>query len=327
MALLLAAFAVLALAISYYGAPTLWVEPLLRINRTMSALEEKTVQIPLHQVHYLDSQATEKLPMSATAQPQVPLVLLHGIFAEKDHWVEFARSLTATYWVLAPDLPGFGESTRDNTLTYDYAAQVKHLHAMLDAWGLERVHLAGSSMGGTVAALFAIEHPDRVASVAFIGAPHGLRSARPSDMDRQIDAGQRSLVAHDSAAFAAMMGLLFAKRPFIPYPILHVSQQDALARAASNERIWDAQLKDRFLLHHRLPELQVPAFGLWGEQDRIFDVSGKDTLHAALPGAQLETLPGIGHLPMMETPGEAAQRYANFLAGLTRAASKPSSAK
>ncbi|MBU0889332.1 MAG: alpha/beta fold hydrolase [Gammaproteobacteria bacterium] len=313
-----AALALVTVAL-YYGAPSLFKEPLLALNRHLSGLEEKTIHAAMHQIHYLDSG-----PRESPADPGgdgAPVVLLHGIFAEKDHWVDFARPLTATYRVLAPDLPGFGESTRNEKLPYDYAAHVNRLGAFLDALNIQRAHLAGNSMGGTIAALYAIEHPERVVSVAFIGAPHGIRSPQHSTMDRLIDAGQRPLVAHDAAAFDAMMALVFEKRPFLPYPILVATEQEALRNAASNTRLWDAQLKDRYLLDEQLSNLQQhPMLALWGSNDRVFDVSGAQRLERRLPKARVETLPGIGHLPMMEAPGDTAGRYADFLGALQPAA-------
>lgn len=302
-----AAFLTLAVTALYYGAPALFKQPLLSLNRTLSGMEEKTVEAAMHTIHYLDSG-------NSRSDKHTPIVLLHGIFAEKDHWVDFARPLTHQHRVIAPDFPGFGESTRRDDQAYDYAAHTERLAKLLDALGLERVHLAGNSMGGTIAALFAAQHPERVASVAFIGAPHGIRSPRPSTMDRLIDAGQRPLVAHDAAAFAAMMALVFEKRPFLPYPILQASEQDALRNAASNQRLWDAQLKDRYLLEQHLGKLApLPTLALWGQSDRVFDVSGLQPLQRLLPRAHAQTLPGIGHLPMMEAPADTAQRYGQFL--------------
>jgi len=305
----------LATAALYYGAPSLFKEPLLALNRSLSGLEEKTIDAALHQIHYLDSGLPKSPADTGGGGP--PVVLLHGIFAEKDHWVDFARPLTATYRVVAPDLPGFGESTRHENLPYDYAAHVIRLGAFLDTMGIQRAHLAGNSMGGTIAALYAIRHPERVASVAFIGAPHGIRSPQHSTMDQLIDAGQRPLVANDATAFDAMMALVFEKRPFLPYPILFATQQEALRNAASNTRLWDAQLKDRYLLDEQLSNLQQhPMLALWGTNDRVFDVSGAQRLQRLLPQAHVETLPGIGHLPMMEAPTHTAGRYATFLGAL-----------
>lgn len=309
---------VCSLAGLYYGAPSLFKEPLLQLNRSLSGMDEKTVEVARHTVHYLDTATSHRASASRAAPgshvQDVPIVLLHGIFAEKDHWVDFARPLSGQYRVIAPDIPGFGESTRRDDETYDYAAHTRRLGAFLDALGLQRVHLAGNSMGGTIAALFALAHPERVASVAFIGAPHGIRSPQPSTMDRLIDAGQRPLVAHDAAAFDAMMDLLFEKRPFLPYPILHASEREALRNAASNVRVWDAQLKDRYLLEQHLGQWQKhPALVLWGDSDRVFDRSALSTVQKLMPNARIDALPGIGHLPMMEAPSETAQRYARFL--------------
>lgn len=287
---------------TYHAFPLLYKEPLLSLNRSLSGLEEKTVEAAGHRIHYLEGGAGG-----------TPVVLLHGIFAEKDHWVDFARPLTGSHRVIAPDLPGFGESGRIEGLAYDYAAHTDRLAAWLDALGLPRVHLAGNSMGGTIAALFALRHPDRVASVAFIGAPHGIRSARPSAMDRLIDAGQAPLVAHDAASFDAMMDLVFEQRPFLPAPILESARADALVNAPSNLRLWHAQLKDRYLLQEQIGGLRPPTLALWGQQDRVFDASGAEVLRSRLPQARIEMLPGLGHLPMMEAPQAVASRYAQFL--------------
>ncbi|GAA4420325.1 alpha/beta hydrolase [Acidovorax lacteus] len=302
----------------WYGMPYAVAPYLLQFNRSLSGLEAQQVVAAAHTIHYLDSAPDTP---DSQAPDTLPVVLLHGIFAEKDHWVDFARTLPGQVRVLAPDIPGFGESTRLDRAPYDYAAHTERLAAWMDALGLERVHLAGNSMGGTVAALFALQHPQRVASVAFIGAPHGVRSPQPSPMDQQIDAGQRPLVAQDAAAFEAMMNLVFEQRPLLPYPILHVSRETAVGNAASNARLWDAQLKDRFLLQERLQAaggLPVPTLVLWGAQDRVFDVSGLPVLQGLLRQGHAQRLEGIGHLPMMEDPKGTAWRYTQFLTTLQK---------
>lgn len=290
-------------AATYYSLPSLFKEPLVRLNRSVSGLSGKTASVDGHEVHYLDGGKGETV------------VLLHGIFAEKDHWVDFARPLANSYRIIAPDLPGFGESSRLENASYDYAAQIERLKHLLDTIGVKQAHLAGNSMGGTIAALFAIRYPERVASVAFIGAPHGIRSPKPSEADRLIDAGQLPLIARDEAEFDQMLERVFARRPFLPYPILHAARNEAVQNAASNLRLWNAQLKDRFLLHERIPELRVRSIALWGRDDRIFDVSGAAVLEAQLAQGEVQVMPDVGHLPMMEAPAETAGRYARFLAG------------
>ena len=298
----------LALVAAWYGFPHWFKEPLVTANRAAAGLAEKEVTVDAHRIHYLDGGKGETL------------VLLHGIFAEKDHWVDFARPLTGRYRVLVPDLPGFGESSRLDSHSYSYDAQTERLKALLDTLGVARAHLAGNSMGGTLAALFAMRYPERVASVALIGAPHGIRSPKASDMDKQIDAGKSPLVARDAGEFQAMLSLVFADRPFLPYPILHAAEENAVRNADSNLRLWHAQLKDRFLLDGRIGGLGARTLVLWGSGDKVFDASGAEVLKERLKNAEVHVLPGIGHLPMMEAPKETAGMVARFLARQTAAA-------
>ena len=88
--------------------------------------------------------------------------LLHGFGASADSWNRFAKPLTKRYRVIAPDQPGWGASTRIETASYGYPAQIERLHQFLSALGLKRVHLVGHSMGGFIASAYAARYPDEV---------------------------------------------------------------------------------------------------------------------------------------------------------------------
>ncbi len=301
---ILLALAVSAAALAWFAVPREFVRPLVALNRSLSGLTAHSVRVDDHDIAWLDGGEGE------------PVVLLHGIFAEKDHWVEFARVLTGRYRVIIPDLAGFGESSRLDDASYAYAPQVERLHAFLEKTGARRVHLAGNSMGGTIAALYAARYPHRVASLAFIGAPHGIRTPDGSEGDRVIESGGSPLIVRTPEEFDAMMRFLFVQQPFLPRPIYVDARTRALGSAESNERLWKEQLADRYLLDGMISAVTVPTLALWGAGDRMFHASGIERLREALPQGEFEIIPAVGHLPMMEQPRAAGERYRRFLEDL-----------
>ena len=121
--------------------------------RRLAGLQAKTIRVQGQTFPYLVGGAGE------------PLVLVHGFTADKDAWGAVARHLTAQYTVIAPDLPGFGDTVRDPNANYSLDTQVENLRAFLQSMQLKRVHLGGNSMGGGVVALYAAKYPQEVASL------------------------------------------------------------------------------------------------------------------------------------------------------------------
>jgi len=285
----------------YFLLPQLLVGPLISLNQSLSGLSKKSIQVEDHKVYYLEGGRGETV------------VLLHGIFSEKDHFVDFARELTDRYRVVIPDIPGFGESTRLAGGQYDYVTQGKRLQIFFDALGLDNFHIAGNSMGGTLAALYSIQHPDRVKSLAFIGAPHGVKTPLPSLMENLVEQKLAPLVVRSPEQFEAMLGMLFFKRPFIPYPVLQKARTLSIQLADDNARIFWRQHEDRYLLHDNLPLITVPTLTIWGENEQIFHPSGAQVLKEQRPDQTVIIMPETGHLPQMEKPKQTAGHYLDFI--------------
>jgi pimeloyl-ACP methyl ester carboxylesterase len=302
MSFILACFFLAAgLTVVYFLLPDLIRSPLLRLNQSLAGLAKKSVLVGDHEIYYLEGGSGETV------------VLLHGIFSEKDHWVDFARELTDHYRVLIPDIPGFGESTRLSSASYNYSVQLTRLHQFFDTLELSDFHIAGNSMGGTLAALYSIHSPERVKSLAFIGAPHGIRTPEPSSMDKLLDERKVPLIVRSPEEFETMLDLLFFKRPFIPYPILKEARESSIRLASENERIFQEQLQDRYRLHDHLPLIKVPTLTIWGERERIFHPSGAQVLKEAMPHQTVILMPDTGHLPQMEDPRQTARHFLDFI--------------
>ncbi len=109
----------------------------VNLERSASDLEHKTIVIGKETWHYLEGG-----PDDAEV-----LLLIHGFGGDKDNWTRFARSLTDNYRVIAPDLPGFGESAWHPDWNYSLLPQRSRLHGFVQALNLKQFHIAGNSMG------------------------------------------------------------------------------------------------------------------------------------------------------------------------------------
>ncbi len=156
--------------------------PLVNLNRRFAGLAPREARVAGQGLHYLEGGRGE------------PVLLLHGCRAEQAHWVDLARQLRPHHRVIVPDLGGFGAGEGFEAPRGGRAGPAERLRAFMDAIGVQRAHVAGSAMGGALGALLASEYPGRVASLAFFGAPQGLRSPEPTDTERLIDAGQAPLL-------------------------------------------------------------------------------------------------------------------------------------
>ena len=171
---------------------------------------------------------------------------------------------------------------------------------LLDALGLDSAHLMGASLGGCIAQTIAIEHPHRVRSLTSMMSTTGARSVgqpHPEVM-RVLAAGgsptsraevvQRTLdvfrvtgspgFAVDFEAVADHAGRAF-DRAFDPTGLV----RQAIATIASGDRT------------ARLPSIDVPTLVIHGASDPVFDVSGGRATAAAIPGAELVVIDGMGH--------------------------------
>lgn len=285
----------------YLATPAILYRPLVALNRATAGLSEHTIEVDRHRLHYLVGGSGETV------------ILLHGIFSEKDHWVDFARYLVPHYRVIIPDLPGFGDSTRREDASYAYPAQVQRLADFMDALGVPRAHFAGNSMGGAIAILFAHDHPGRVSSMALIGGPHGIRSPDTTGTMKRIEAGEIPLIARTPEQFEHILNTIFEKRPFLPRPIYVVARDNAIRNAESNVRLWNDSWRNGYFTPEFLSQIQAPVLAIWGAKDKVFDVSGTRTLKAGIKQCQAHIAEGVGHMPMMEQPRQSAGLYLSFL--------------
>ena len=277
--------------------------------RARAGLVPSTTKLPDgRQLAYLDNGT------DGDARPV--LVALHGIGAHKDHWPRLAHRLAARVRVVAPDLPGFGESDRDPGADYSMGAQARAVVAFADALGLGRFHLAGSSMGGRIAAEVAARLPDRLLSLWLL-APAGAQGEQLSEMIETLQAGgELPLFSRTAEEYRASVDFTMSRPPDIPKPALRVLAAETARGYELNQQIFhliSAEYAAGLSTEEVLDGVDVPTLITWGQDDRVLHASGAGTIAARMPDATVRTLPDTGHLPMMEDPDAAAADYLAFL--------------
>lgn len=270
------------------------------LDRRLSGLRRHVLQVGSVSMPYLEGGSG------------AVIVLVHGFGADKDNFNRVARYLTRSYRVLIPDLPGFGEASRDAGASYAIGDQVGNLRAFLQQLGIERAHLGGHSMGGFVVAEYAARYPAAVASLWLLDAG-GTAAAFNNPLFRHyLATGEMPLILQSPADIDAVLRACTVRRPLIPGSVLRLLGERGAADFALHTRIMQ-QITQAPFLEARLTAIGTPALIVWGEQDAVLDPSGAAALKAIMPNSEVVMMPGIGHLPMLEAPRKSAQTYLAFL--------------
>jgi len=225
---------------------------------------------------------TERGPASP-APHSLPVLLLHGSPGSRRDFTGAAPVLAEHRRVLAPDLPGFGVSTPD-VADYSIAAHARYVREMLDALGIERVHVVGFSMGGGVAIELADLAPERVASLTLLSSI-GVQ---------ELELFGNATINH--MVHGAQLGFLVTLREGVP----HFGRLDHSFFGVPYARnFWDT---DQRPLREKLMRLAAPTLILHGDQDVLVPVAAAREHARIVPQSELRVVPGSHFLLFVEGP-------------------------
>jgi pimeloyl-ACP methyl ester carboxylesterase len=240
-----------------------------------------------------------------------PLLLIHGLGLSGRSWNPVLPILTCEHEVLAPDLPGFGTAPplRDRAPTV--AALTDAIEAKLDRTGLDRVHVAGNSLGGWIA--LELTRRGRARSAVAL-SPSGLETPAErvyviamNEMMRArslVGAPAASLLAANPASRSLMLGGLHG-RPWRAQANDAAAEIKDFATAPGFQPTLYATTGSH--APTGLSEIRVPVRICFGTEDAMLGALTAPRFVAAIPGAQLIPLPGCGHVPMADNPGLVAR--------------------
>ncbi|MEE4304313.1 MAG: alpha/beta fold hydrolase [Wenzhouxiangella sp.] len=288
----------------------LWPRPLARL---FMAAERRQGRLSVRRIHQdgLDWHILE-------GGHGEPLVLLHGFNGDGYHFARVSRSLGAHFRVIAPDLPGFGQTAFEGELDYDVDSQARRVLALLDELGIERFYLGGNSMGGYVACALARLAPERVRALWLMN-PGGLQTAPLSPLFEVVyQGGHNALVVRDRKDFQGLMDYCFVRPPWLPRPLARELADRAARNAGRAQGIFDAIRFHSTPLEELARGLDMPALIVWGQADQVLHPDGLKLLSESMPKAQTLLMPATGHLPMIEKPRQTAEAWISFAESVAR---------
>lgn len=247
-----------------------------------------------------------------------PLVLLHGFNGDGYHFARVSRRLGKHFRIIAPDLPGFGQTLFDEELDYSIEAQAERVLTLLDQLGIERFYLGGSSMGGYVACALAARAPERVRALWLLN-PGGLQNVPLSPLFEVVYAGgHNALVVRDRRDFRRLMDYCFVRPPWLPRPLARELADRAGRHAERAAEIFEAIRFRSTPLEEIAPAIEVPTLIVWGQADQVLHPGGLNLLAERMPEARTLLLPATGHLPMIEKPRATAEAWISFAESTAR---------
>ena len=267
-----------------------------------AGLIEKHLDVNGKKIALLESEKTDQKPT---------LVLLHGFGANKENWLRFARHMTDSYHVVAVDLPGHGESLKDFTLRYGIDDQVRYLNEILTQMNIRSFYLAGNSMGGAIACMYAVTYPDQVRSLVLLD-PGGIFD-HEGELQKLLKEGKNPLIVQTTGDFKKLMDFVLEEKPFIPWPVSSVLAEKAVKNKAINDKIFE-EIQEGFndVFKDGIQKITAPTLILWGRKDRVIHVDNASLFEKLIPGSRKMILEDIGHVPMVEIPGKTAEICRNF---------------
>lgn len=244
-----------------------------------------------------------------------PLLLVHGFGGDKDNWAMIAPHLTDRYHVIVPDLVGFGDNARVDTVPYDIAAQTGRLIDFMNAAGIQKCHIVGNSMGGWIALQATLDHPGRIETLTLVNNA-GIIGKQESDLQKLPRTEKSPLVPESAADLKQLMGFIAHKPRYVPSRFMDVVFEDRAQYNPLLDKIFWAIVEDgeQRPLNERLRDVSVPTLIIWGRHDQLIHVSCVAELQAGIAGSEAVIFEDAGHVPMIEKPGATAAVLRRFLA-------------
>lgn len=246
-----------------------------------------------------------------------PLLLLHGTSASLHTWDGWVDALKTRHRVIRIDMPGFGLTGPFPDNDYTTAHYSRFFGALLDKLELQKVTVAGNSLGGLLAWQLALAEPQRVERLILVDAAGYPRNATSIPLGFKV-AGTPWLQPLMSnlmprALIEASVRNVYGD-PEKVTPALVDRYYELSLRAGNREA-----LRERFRQgwnfddHPRIAQIKQPTLIIWGGRDRLIPPDNAQRFHQDIAGSQLALFDALGHVPQEEDPAVTVAAVQRFL--------------
>jgi pimeloyl-ACP methyl ester carboxylesterase len=232
------------------------------------------------------------------------LMLCHGLFGALSNFADLIEKFRFTHKVVVPILPLFDLDILHTTV----AGLEKHIAAFIEYKNYTNIHLLGNSLGGHVALVYILKHPERVKSLTLTGSSglfeNAMGDSYPKRGDYEYIKNKTAQTFYDPAvATTALVDEVFE----ITKNRLKVIKIISLAKSAI-----------RHNLGEELNQINQPTLLIWGKNDTVTPPFVAEEFKKLIPNSQLHFIDKCGHAPMMEVPAEFNIILEKFLGSLPK---------
>ncbi len=231
------------------------------------------------------------------------LLLLHGLFGALSNFEGIIAHFATRMNVVVPILPIFEMPIRKLSVT----GLAEHVAELVDYKGFDKVHVLGNSLGGHIALLFAMAHPDKIGSIILTGSSGLFESAMGTSFPKRGD--YEYIKKKTEATFYSPE---VASKELIDevYNIVNDRNKAIRIIATSKSAV-------RHNLGDNLHQIKAPTLLIWGKDDQVTPAFVGEKFHELIKSSRLVFFEKCGHAPMMEHPKQFNEHLEAFLKEVT----------
>lgn len=228
-----------------------------------------------------------------------PIVLLHGLFGGYGNFDAILHHFSKKYSVIIPKFPLYELEVADTTVE----GMVKYVEDFIVYKNLSQIHLLGNSLGGHVAQMYVLQHPEKVKTLLLTGSSGLFENSLGDAYPRK---GDYEYVKQKAAA-------TFYNPAFATKELVDEVYEVVNDRARALRMVVLAKSAVRHNLRERIPEITLPVCLIWGKEDSVTPAFVGEEFHKLLKNSELHIIEACGHAPMMEHPDRFIEIMERFL--------------